>query len=261
MAFRIWLKKLLGITLTLEEATYDHPGSITVAIHKPTPALALEPVKPTDLIRGVDVYHGQAGLDWALVKQLGYKFAFAKAIDGQGPSQDSAFTYHRAGAKKAGIPLGAYMFLRFGMDPILQAEYFFKTVGGVQSGELGPVIDIEWDRYVPKYSDGYHMDDAAADHAHQVLNRVELLFQVTPMIYTNPNFLTGFSYPERFMRFPLWTSAYHTTAEKLKMPPSHKNTGWRFWQYADDVTIGKVKAVDVNYFHGSQEQLNALVKP
>jgi len=95
------------------------------------------------------------------------------------------------------------------------------------------------------------------------LRKPEKQSGMTPMLYTNPYFFTGFRNPERFQRFLPWLSAYTTTESKV-----HLCKPWPrlvFWQNTEHLRMkgsnGKIiEDVDGNKFEGSLNALRALCK-
>lgn len=88
-------------------------------------------------IKGIDVSRWQGNIDWARVKSAGIGFAIIKAGGSDaGFYTDSKWANNYAGAKAAGIPIGAYYFV--GEDCInaaagkADAERFIKILGGKQ---------------------------------------------------------------------------------------------------------------------------------
>jgi len=219
------------------------------------------PLDTSLTLLGLDVAKYQDKMDareWAIAYKMGYRFVFAKATDGI-TGKDSFYELHRRLAKQAGFFVGAYHFFRYGYDAKKQAEHFAKTAN-IQTGEMC-AGDFEWDRYSAngKYGEGKRMDAAATDMAFTFLTEVERLTGVTPFCYTNRYFWE--EKPKdaaRFLKFPLWVPAYHTTIEKVKIPAPWKKP--TVWQFADDLSLGDVKAIDENEFFGSLSQLEALTK-
>src|SRR5829696_7159875 len=93
-------------------------------------------------IHGVDISKWQGDVDWASLRQAGTQFAFIKATEG-GDHIDSRFLENWWGAKKAGIPRGAYHFVFWCRSAHEQAAWFKRNVP--QDPEaLPPVLDVEW---------------------------------------------------------------------------------------------------------------------
>src|SRR4029078_12273263 len=79
------------------------------------------------------------------VKASGYRFAFTRASDGL-HHPDVRFAANWRGTKSAGVVRGVYQFFRPAHDPVAQAALMLTKVqsaGGLQPGDLPPVLDIE----------------------------------------------------------------------------------------------------------------------
>lgn len=216
-----------------------------------------QPLPPAAFsVPGLDVSHYQTGMDWKEAVAKGYKFCIAKAYDGK-TGRDNLFVSHRANATTAGLTVGGYLFFRFDIDPILQAEKYMEFANPI-TGELPPCVDNEWDKYSEKYGDGKHMDQEASDSLLRCLERVERLSGMVPILYTSYYFFQGFTNPERFAKYPLWVPAYHTTLDKVKIPKPW--TKPIIWQNRDDITIGHATKCDGNVFLGTIDELKALCK-
>src|ERR1035437_6070836 len=75
----------------------------------PERAMAQRPI-------GIDVSHWQGtGINWASVKTSGVTFAWAKASEGTGYT-DNTFAVNEANAKAAGVLIGAYHFARYDLN-------------------------------------------------------------------------------------------------------------------------------------------------
>lgn len=220
----------------------------------------LVPKKP-EAIKGIDVSHYQPRVNWVRVKDAGFEFCFAKCTDGL--SQAAHYGEHRFNATESGLLFGSYHFFRFALDPLEQARNFAKTMGRVYTGELPPVLDIEWDNSPSskhRYGTGLTMDDNAASRASVCLQEIESLLGVTPIIYTSHPFFRNFKNPERFFRHLLWCPAYAKGLSGPSVPVPWSN--WAFWQYTDKHELAKEVTgdphLDANWFNGTRAQLELL---
>lgn len=98
-------------------------------------------------IQGIDVSHWQGVIDWAKVKAAGIEFAILKAGGSDsGFYKDSSFERNYAGAKAAGLKVGAYYFVgkycTSSIDGAADAMRFVKLVEG-KTFDLPLFIDIE----------------------------------------------------------------------------------------------------------------------
>lgn len=230
------------------------------------------PMKPIiTAVPGLDLSFYQPKVNWEEVAREGIQFVIAKASDGMG-TKDSMFDTHRKNAAAKGIIFGGYHFLRFGgMNPKEEAAHFMKCSGGVRAGELPLTLDVEWDRKNPKYASGKTMDDAAANEALEMLERIEDAIGMTPIIYCSWPFFKNFRNPERFFRFIPWNPAYWrdgSNGHKVnKISGPSVPLPWSrsaFWQWTDEHPAAKrivgATKLDANWFAGSLEQLRGLTK-
>lgn len=98
-------------------------------------------------MKGIDVSHWQNNIDWKKVKASGIEFAIIKAGGSDsGFYKDSKFEANYAGAKAAGIAVGAYYFVGAGCvstaDGEADAKRFIDILKGKQF-EMPVYIDIE----------------------------------------------------------------------------------------------------------------------
>jgi lysozyme len=216
------------------------------------PAVEVVPAKKTRL-QGVDVSHYQPTVDWDAVKSTA-SFVFIKATDSTN-GVDPRFSSHWSGAKKAGIPRGAYHFFHPKRDVKAQVANFVKHVSA-DPGELPVVVDVE------EFKDEYLNSDCETltGLVKEFTQGVEKALGYKPIIYTNhETWKTSFCGHPHFLDYPLWLAQYTAHPTEPKMPEGWKQ--WHFWQYTES---GKVQGipgqVDQSYFNGSVEELKALLK-
>lgn len=203
---------------------------------------------PFARVYGIDVSHYQPAVNWTMVSQMGKKFAFAKASDGNSPNPDSAFSRHRLGARNAGLAFGAYHFFRPLLDPVKQADTFLRVVGNLMIGEFPLTLDVE-------FSDNLQNLGAHADNALLLLEKLEAATGLVPFIYTSAPFFNGFPNPERFLKYKPWLAAY---SHEPQVPAPW--TKWVFWQYSENERISGVDKIDGNVFNGTLADMTALTK-
>jgi GH25 family lysozyme M1 (1,4-beta-N-acetylmuramidase) len=98
-------------------------------------------------MKGIDIYRGQGAVDWNAVKESGVQFVILKAGGSDdGFYTDAAFERNYAGAKAAGIAVGAYYYVGRNCtskaDGVADAERFAKIIEGKQF-ECPVYIDLE----------------------------------------------------------------------------------------------------------------------
>ncbi|MDE7119884.1 MAG: hypothetical protein K2O10_04680, partial [Muribaculaceae bacterium] len=92
-------------------------------------------------VRGVDVSAHNGELDFERMRADGIDFVYIKATEGT-DFIDRNYVANTTGARRAGMPAGAYHFFRFDTDGEMQALNFLVALQG-RRFELPPAIDIE----------------------------------------------------------------------------------------------------------------------
>ena len=108
---------------------------------RPTPIPTPTPGKT---IEGIDISHWQGTINWPSVAAAGKKFAFMKATEDTDFS-DPTYTSNRAGARAAGLSVGAYHFAQPSTaagNGAAQADWFVNGATPAR-GDLLPVLDLE----------------------------------------------------------------------------------------------------------------------
>lgn len=212
-----------------------------------TPAAKEAPAR----VLGIDVSHYQPTVDWESVK-TSVSFVFVKATDSTGVV-DSHFTSHWSGAKKVGLPRGAYHFFHPKYDVDKQVANFTQHLKS-DPGELHPVVDVE------EFKDEYQSFtcDQLATMLQRFSQGVEKALGRKPMIYTNhQTWQMSFCDHPYFVDHPLWLAQYTSHPTEPKLPPGWKR--WSFWQYSESGKVpGVPGAVDQSYFNGSVQDLKVL---
>lgn len=200
---------------------------------------------------GIDVSHYQPTVDWDSVKSSVH-FVFVKATDSTGVV-DARFTSHWSGAKKAGLPRGAYHFFHPKYDVDKQVANFTQHLKS-DPGELPPVVDVEEfkDEYKP------YSCEQLSGMLQRFSQGVEKALGRKPMIYTNhQTWQESFCDHPYFLDHPLWLAQYTSHPTEPKLPPGWKR--WLFWQYSESGKVAGIPgAVDQSYFNGSAQDLKAL---
>lgn len=217
------------------------------------------------MIPGIDVSHWQNDkstpqkMDFSKALAAGAKFAFIKVSERGGMDED--FFINWKTAKAAGIPRGGYHFLRWDISGLLQARIFCELLKD-DPGELPPVADFE-----APIKDGKYPSNALLA---QFLEAVETILGKKPMIYTSPGFWNSYGKNKNTGRFdaswsyyPLWIAHYTGAAAPQEIEPwKSSKVPWSFWQYTpigDGLKYGaESKGIDLNWFNGTQEQLDTL---
>jgi lysozyme len=192
---------------------------------------------------GIDVSHYQGDIDWPTVAASGISFAFLKATEGT-TYVDDYFAANVAGARAAGIKVGAYHFLRAETleEAVQEAQHYLDTVDGVGELDLPPVLDVE------VVTDAVNMSAICRAWT----DRVREVTGQQPIIYTYPYFADQYL-DASLSDIRLWLANYDVNQPNDRAGWTH----WTFLQYTDKGQVPGIRGnVDMNEYEGSVEDLN-----
>lgn len=203
-------------------------------------------------VKGIDVSYYQGDIDWAQVRAAGIDFAYLKATEG-GDHLDEKFIQNWAGAKRAGLPRGAYHFIYWCRPAHEQAFWFMLNVPP-DPDALPPVLDLEWNGHSPSCSKRIEANKAR-EMIDVLLAAMEAHTGKRPIIYTDTTFhadvLEG-----RYNEYPFWLRSVAAEPHKI-----FKKRPWTMWQYT---TTGRVRGiegnVDLNTFNGNSRNWRRFLK-
>ncbi|MFN3672960.1 MAG: GH25 family lysozyme, partial [Bosea sp. (in: a-proteobacteria)] len=166
---------------------------------------------------------------------------------------DPAFLRNWEGARRAGIPRGAYHFV-FWCRPAHEQAVWFKQHIPNDPDALPPVLDVEWNghsRTCPQKIDRA----LALEKIQLMLTELEQLTGKKPVIYTDITFhkdvLEG-----QFNDYPYWIRSTAALPETR-----YNNRPWTFWQFTTTGRIPGIRGdVDRNAFVGSEEQFQGWMR-
>lgn len=202
----------------------------------------------THEVHGVDVSKWQGNIDWNQLKRNGVAFAYIKSTEG-GDLRDDRFAQYWDGAKRAGIPRGAYHFYYFCRSGADQAAWFIRNTPRDRSA-LPPVLDMEWNHKSPTCKK--RPPPATVRREMNVfLKRVERHYGKKPLIYTTVDFhrenLEG-----HFKNYQFWVRAVADHPDNI-----YPGRTWHFWQYTGTGRIPGINGdADINVFIGNTKQWN-----
>jgi lysozyme len=220
------------------------PGNCVSSVQSP---LGVTVCPDGGVVPGVDVSEYQGHVDWALARDAGVAFAFARVSDGTG-YPDTEFASNWPSMKAAGVVRGAYQFFRPGEDPTAQANLFaskLASAGGVLPGDLPPVMDLE-------ATDG-ELDATIQSRMLTWFSDMQSATGMTPMLYLSPSFAShaGTGLGEH----ALWVADWGVPCPFV---PDGWST-WAFWQTSDKGKVAGIPtAVDLDDFDGPLAKLPVL---
>ena len=193
-------------------------------------------------IAGIDVSKHNGEIDFDQVSDDNYQFVFIKASEGK-TYQDDAFERNYAGARDAGLKVGAYHFFRKNRSGKEQADNFLNVIKG-KPMDLPLVIDLEDD-----WGNGVNIDRKLA--LERVLDMINILNDkgYPVMIYTN---LDGYGkyYKDMLGDHDLWLCSFTSPDLLPEMPHCIQ-------QFSHEGNVAGVKGdVDLNVFRGTKKEWN-----
>jgi GH25 family lysozyme M1 (1,4-beta-N-acetylmuramidase) len=234
----------------------------------PTAVLAQRPL-------GTDVSDYQPSVNWTTVKNAGVTFAWTKATEGTYYS-NPYFGSQEAGAKSAGIYIGAYHYARPSVDTNLtgafsadtEAAFFWSVASNYVKGAgtyLVPMLDWE-DIYATNGYGGFRGFSTTfmSDWVNEWCNSVSNLARASgvtlkPIVYTGTWYSIPGGYPglnSTVTGWPAWIADYNGENAQTGAPDSsYPWTTWTIWQYDDTNWSGG----DADVFNGTAAGLASLV--
>ena len=191
-----------------------------------------------EYVYGIDVSRYQGDIDWAQVAASGVKFAILRAgsQNSGGPYIDPYFEQNYAGAKAAGIAVGAYIYTETEAEqndeiltilPALEGKTFeYPVFVDVEDKSLTGIGKAALTQLVKRYMD--------------IIDQKGFV----PGWYSYTNYINSYLCPEVLADYPLWVADYRS---------SLGYTGdYHIWQYTSKGTVPGISgAVDLNrdYHH------------
>ncbi|MFC9771841.1 MULTISPECIES: GH25 family lysozyme [unclassified Pseudarthrobacter] len=221
---------------------------------------------PTFGVQGLDVSGHQPTVDWRQQWNMGSRFAYVKATEGNyytNPSYSSQYQ----GARNVGMIRGAYHFAipnwSSGGD---QARYFVQNGGGWSSDgyTMPPVLDFEFNPYEGRTINGFYFGNTCYNMSAAQLqswirdfgNTMRSLTGRLPVIYTNTSWWNQcVGNPAGFGDYPLWMAAYPSSATNNAGPvPTGSWSTYSIWQYSSTGPF----AGDSNVWNGDYASLRTF---
>lgn len=197
-------------------------------------------------VRGVDVSSYQGTIDWKKLESQGVSFAFIKATEGSGYT-DEYFADNYKNSAETDIRVGAYHFFSFDSPGRTQAENYINAVEK-REGMLPPVIDVE---YYNGNGSNPPDEDKARQNLHDLISELYEYYGMNPVIYATDVTYNRYI-KNHFAENDIWIRSIFTKAELSD------GREWTFWQYCNRGRLegydGIEKFIDLNVFNGSKEE-------
>ncbi len=193
-------------------------------------------------VQGIDVSQWQGDIDWRMARAAGVRFAYIKATEG-GDHLDAKFNDNWMGAKRAGVPRGAYHFVYWCRPAHEQALWFMLNVPP-DVDALPPVLDLEWNAHSKTCPKRVQPDRAVA-MVRVLLAAMQAYTGKMPIIYTDAVF-----YAE-VLRGRLGQQHFWLRSVAAEPHTLYRDRPWLFWQFTTTGRVaGIVGNVDRNVFNG-----------
>ncbi|MFF1251252.1 lysozyme [Pseudarthrobacter sp. NPDC058329] len=218
---------------------------------------------PTFGVQGLDVSGHQPSVDWQQQWNMGARFAYVKATEGNYYTNPSYSSQYR-GSRNVGMIRGAYHFAipnwSSGAD---QARYFVQNGGGWSPDgyTMPPVLDFEFNPYEGRTINGFYFGNTCYGMSPAQLqswvrdfgNALRSMTGRLPVIYTNTNWWNQcLGNPSGFGDYPLWVAAYPNSPTNNAGPVPTGSWGtYSIWQYSSTGPF----AGDSNVWNGDYQSL------
>ncbi|AOT05711.1 lysozyme M1 [Arthrobacter sp. U41] len=195
-------------------------------------------------VQGLDVSKYQAGINWQTEWNMGARFAYIKATEGNYYTS-TTFSDQYLGSRAVGMIRGAYHFANPAASSGADQARIFVQKGGGWSADgytLPPVLDFEGNPYAGQTIGGYYQGNTCYDMtpgeltswARDFGSTVQALTGRLPVMYTTTswwNYCTGG--PTGFGDWPLWIARWPSSPSDNPgtLPSSWAN--YSFWQYSE----------------------------
>lgn len=195
---------------------------------------------------GIDVSDHQKRIDWdEVAKDKDVKYVYIKATEGA-TYVSNLYRYNLENARKHGIKVGSYHFLRTGSRIRDQFDNFKRVV---KKGEqdLLPVLDVE-------VRQGWS-NQQMRDSVKLFCDLIEDHYGCRPLIYTSSSFYDNIL-GRAFNVYPLFIARYSNTQPTLK-----SGTDWVMWQFSERGRIRGISTnVDLSCFNKGRSLADIMIR-
>jgi len=184
---------------------------------------------------GIDVSNYQKDIDWrTTAKDPNIKYVYIKATEGAN-HQQHRYRHNLENARKHGIKVGSYHFLRTSSSIQSQFDNFI-SVALREEQDLVPLLDVET-------REGWTVKQLQ-DSVMLFAQMLEDYYGCKPMIYTSSSYFNNYL-GSQFARYPLFIARYAKSEPSLRF-----GAKWILWQFSDRGRIDGIDAlVDLSRFN------------
>ncbi len=183
---------------------------------------------------GIDVSHYQGNIDWNKVKAAGVDFVIIQA--GYEYTKNQRFEEYYAGAKAAGIPVGAYLYTY--ADNVTEATKEANTLINNLKGKT-----FEWPIYIDVEESSKYSKYTKDFVANLVLTELEILENAGYFcgVYTYTSFANNYINMSMLSDYTTWIAEYNSKC-------NYKGA-YDIWQYSSSLSVSGVSSArcDTNY--------------
>ncbi|MDR0222283.1 MAG: glycoside hydrolase family 25 protein [Oscillospiraceae bacterium] len=191
--------------------------------------------EPSAEIHGIDVSRWQGEIDWEKVAASGAEFVMIRAavgaVNGEPVSADRNFHEYVAGAKGAGLEVGAYMYSYAKTVSEIKAEAKF-LVKLLKDYEITYPVVLDMEEPL-----GYYKDDVSkmAEAFLQIVMDADYF----PMVYSSKSWLENYFNPGITDKYAVWLAQWNNV-------PTYGGNFY-MWQYTNKGRVtGIIGDVDLN---------------
>ena len=185
----------------------------------------------------LDISHYQKEINWDKLKHK----VILKCTEALNYT-DPTFKERQKIARRKGLYVGCYHFFR-DLDPVKQADYFFKQSGFQKGDELYLDFEIKCANPVQK--------------CRQFLDRLQKLTCGEVGIYMNMATILAYDWTPVAQFYALWVARYNSTTRCIMVNPP-KTGAWKtykMWQYCSCGKVDGIEGrVDLNYMPETEQQ-------
>ena len=203
-----------------------------------------------ELAKGIDVSGWQGAIDWTKVYKGGFRFAFCKATEGTGFT-DNTFKTNMNNGKNAGMLMAPYHYAKPNLNSgEAEALHFANVVRPfITSDNLRPALDLEEGSELGKVD--------LSRWVHDFMTTFQRETGVVPIIYVNTNYAIN-HLDTSVNQYDLWIAQW--TYDTSVRPDTGIWGDWDFWQYSNKGSVpGIAGNVDLNLLNGNVDDLRTYV--